>query len=91
MLPIHRQCERRTKAHAFLLVVVFDVIDRRTPADEVAGIQGQPSARHERVAHARLQRVERRNLARFASEEVVVVRVKSRRGRELKGPRAECF
>src|SRR4030095_12182493 len=44
VVAIYRERERRAKTHAFLLVVVLHVIDRRAASHEVTGIQRQPPA-----------------------------------------------
>ena len=50
LITVHRQHERRAKANALLFVVVFDLIDRRACAFEIANVERDPAATREGLA-----------------------------------------
>jgi hypothetical protein len=58
---------------------------------KLAGIYRQPKAARESVARVRLDGIERRLLARFAVEEIVVLTVKGDGRWELERPASKSF
>src|SRR6476659_2497529 len=91
LCPSDRQRQCCAEAQPFLPIVILHAINRRAAAREIAGIYRQPKAARESVARVRLHRVERRLLARFAVEEIVVLSIEGDGRRELERPASNSF